>query len=168
MCAIKIRNVQIEDLESILKIIKDTFPIAEGANAEKIRFRMDEFSQWFFVVEEERKVVGFIIGRPFNKEYIFDELYGAEKLEVGNNLAILTVATLPERQHHRISTHVIKYFLERAKEKEVEAIVLACKKELITFYESFGFTNLGISGSSHGGSTWYDMIFKNNNKKHSV
>ena len=30
--------------------------------------------------------------------------------------------------------------------------------QLIPFYEQFGFQNLGISKSTHGGVVWYDML----------
>lgn len=36
-------------------------------------------------------------------------------------------------------------------------VVLTCKERLIPYYERFGFRNEGLSASTHGGETWYQM-----------
>jgi hypothetical protein len=36
-------------------------------------------------------------------------------------------------------------------------VVLACKEDKVPYYEKFGFVNEGLSGSRHGGATWYQM-----------
>lgn len=35
--------------------------------------------------------------------------------------------------------------------------MLTCKERLIPYYERFGFRNEGLSASTHGGETWYQM-----------
>ena len=37
---------------------------------------------------------------------------------------------------------------------------MTCKDRLIGFYERFGYKNLGLSQSVHGGAVWYDMILE--------
>ena len=39
-------------------------------------------------------------------------------------------------------------------------IIVFCDPSLIGFYEKFGYVNLGISDSKHGGVVWYDMILE--------
>ena len=41
--------------------------------------------------------------------------------------------------------------------KAAGGLVLTCKKELVEFYEQFGYVNEGLSKSVHGGVSWYDM-----------
>ena len=45
-------------------------------------------------------------------------------------------------------------------EKGYKGCILTCKEKLISFYEKFGYVNLGISNSKHGGAVWYDMILE--------
>ena len=42
----------------------------------------------------------------------------------------------------------------------IHICILTCKEKLIGFYEKFGYVNLGISDSKHGGAVWYDMILE--------
>ena len=37
------------------------------------------------------------------------------------------------------------------------AVTLTCREHKVAYYESFGFKNLGVAASVHGGVTWYDM-----------
>ena len=39
-------------------------------------------------------------------------------------------------------------------------MILTCKDRLIPYYEKFGYRNLGVSASVHGGAVWYDMILE--------
>ena len=39
-------------------------------------------------------------------------------------------------------------------------MILTCKEGLIPFYEAFGYRNLGVSASVHGGAMWYDMVLE--------
>jgi putative heme iron utilization protein len=40
------------------------------------------------------------------------------------------------------------------------SVILTCKDHLIKYYETFGYVNLGVSSSVHGGAKWYDMVLK--------
>lgn len=50
--------------------------------------------------------------------------------------------------------------IEDAKEKGRAGLILTCKDRLIHYYEKFGYRNLGVSASVHGGAVWYDMILE--------
>ena len=52
---------------------------------------------------------------------------------------------------------MMQEFIGKAREEKQKEVVLTCKEQLISFYEQFGFCNMGISGSVHGGAVWYDM-----------
>lgn len=51
-------------------------------------------------------------------------------------------------------------YIQYAKTSQRKSVILTCKKHLITYYESFGFVNQGISASEHGQAVWYDMTLK--------
>ena len=51
----------------------------------------------------------------------------------------------------------LQRFIKLAKDEGRKGLVLTCKKNLISFYEKFGFQNEGISSSEHGGVQWYQM-----------
>ena len=44
-----------------------------------------------------------------------------------------------------------------AKAQGRKGCILTCKKELIPFYERFGYQDEGLSASVHGNAVWYDM-----------
>jgi predicted GNAT family N-acyltransferase len=49
-------------------------------------------------------------------------------------------------------------FIDIMKRMNKKDIYLLCKEELISMYTKYGFLNQGKSGSSHGGSSWYEML----------
>lgn len=54
----------------------------------------------------------------------------------------------------------MEHLIADAQEKGREGLILTCKDRLIGFYERFGYKNLGLSQSVHGGAVWYDMILE--------
>lgn len=52
----------------------------------------------------------------------------------------------------------MKALMTIAKREYRLGMILTCKEELIGFYEQFGYKNMGISKSVHGGVVWYDML----------
>ena len=51
----------------------------------------------------------------------------------------------------------MRSYLESTREQGRKGIVLTCKEKLVGFYARFGFVDEGMSDSSHGGATWYQM-----------
>jgi len=54
----------------------------------------------------------------------------------------------------------MRALMKVAQTKHCKGMILTCKKELIGFYEQFGYVNMGISDSTHGGVVWYDMLLQ--------
>ena len=50
--------------------------------------------------------------------------------------------------------------VHRIKKKGRKGLILTCKDRLIHYYAKFGYKNMGVSESVHGGAVWYDMILK--------
>lgn len=54
----------------------------------------------------------------------------------------------------------MRHLIADAGKKERKGLILTCKARLIHYYESFGYRNLGVSKSVHGGAVWYDMLLE--------
>ena len=95
-----------------------------------------------------------------DEETITDEMYTNAKLHQpqGKYQTIFGIDVLPSYQHLGIATKLMKNLIEKAQKEKRTGIILCCKHQLIPFYEQFGFQNLGISKSTHGGVVWYDML----------
>ena len=155
-----IRTVTPADLDGVCAVENAGFPPAEGATREAFRYRIEAFSQWFLVAEEDGTVVGLLNGPATDAQFICDRLYepgGAG--ENGTTLAILGLAVLPDRRRQGIAAQLMHAYLGRARQGGMERVVLTCKENLIPFYEQFGFVNRGVSQSVHGGVVWYDMEY---------
>ena len=48
-------------------------------------------------------------------------------------------------------------FLDYSMNEPPKYTVEECKERLLPYYAKFGFVNEGVSGSTHGGVTWYQM-----------
>ena len=159
---IKIREVDLKDLDSVVNIEQSCFPKEEAATKVSLKKRIETFPKSFFVAEINGVVVGFINGAVVNSNTIYDELYEDSSLhcENGKYQSIFGLDVIPKYQHNGIAKKLMKYMINIAKEDKRKGLILTCKKELIGFYESFGYKNKGISKSSHGGAIWYDMILE--------
>ena len=57
------------------------------------------------------------------------------------------------------------HMIEDAKNKGRKGLILTCKDRLIHYYAKFGYKNMGVSESVHGGAVWYDMILEFGDQK---
>lgn len=59
-----------------------------------------------------------------------------------------------------VAAALMNRMIETARERGKKGLILTCKDRLIHYYEKFGYVNLGLSRSVHGGAVWYDMILE--------
>ena len=78
----------------------------------------------------------------------------------GNYQSIFGLDVIPEYQHHGLASRLMRHMIEETKKRGKQGLILTCKDRLIGFYETFGYRNLGVSESVHGGAVWYDMILE--------
>ena len=156
-----IRTATVDDIENINKIEALTFPPAEAASPETFLYRLDKFPEYFFAAESDnKKIVAFLSGRPVNipeNSGIIDEMYESNAYPEGDTFAILSINTSPEFQNQGFASALIHHAMKAAQSLKCSRIILACKEEKLSFYSKFGFKSMGLSLSSHGGATWYDM-----------
>ena len=150
----KIRKATINDLEEITKIETICFPESEAASKESLKNRLLIYPEHFWLLVKDDKIISFINGMVTDDVTISDEMFENADLHnpQGNYQAIFGVDTLPEYQKRGFAGKLMEVLIQGRK-----GCILTCKKELLPFYEKFGYINNGLSKSVHGGAVWYDM-----------
>lgn len=159
---ITIREVTIDDLDSVTNVESECFPKTEAADKSSLKERIETFPKSFFVAEVNNKIIGFINGCVINDTVICDELYKNSKLHMpeGEYQTIFGLDVVPEYRHRGIATELMNHMIKSSKLSGRKGVVLTCKNNLIEYYEKFGYKNKGVSKSVHGGAKWYDMILE--------
>ena len=154
-----LRNVRKEDLDQVAAIEAACFLPKEAASRQSLRERIRTFPDCFLVAETDGRLIGFINGCATNSPVIHDELFHNTKhhLPAGANLSVFGLAVLPEYRNKGIAAQLMNRFIELAKTSGRQALILTCKDRLVHYYETFGYVNNGLSGSTHGGAQWFDM-----------
>lgn len=162
MSEIVIRHVRKEDLQAVTAVEASCFPEAEAAPEEALQKRIETFPECFFVAEHEGTVIGFINGCATNERTIRDEMFEDSSLHQrdGRYQSIFGLDVTEEYRRQGIAAKLMKTLIEDARTKGRKGLILTCKDRLIHYYETFGYRNLGISGSVHGGAVWYDMLLE--------
>lgn len=155
----KIRNATISDLSKIAAIEAECFPPSEAATKEALKKRLTVYPNHFWLLENKEELIGFINGMVSNEDIIRDEMFDDESLhnEDGNWQMIFGVNTHPDYRRKGYAAKIMEQVILDAKSQGRKGCILTCKNELLHYYEKFGFQNLGISKSVHGGAVWYDM-----------
>lgn len=154
-----IRTATITDLDQIHYIESECFAPNEAATKEKLKQRLENYPNHFWLMFKEEKLIAFIDGFTTDTSDLTDEMFENATLhdEKGSWQMIFGLNTLPQYRKQGYASKLIKKVIETAKKEKRSGIVLTCKKELIPFYEKFGFVDEGLSSSTHGGEVWYQM-----------
>ena len=157
-----IRPVKPEDLDRVTEVEAVCFPAAEAATRESFAQRIAAFPESFFVAEHNGTIIGFINGCATDERTIRDEMFEDSSLHnpEGCYQSIFGLDVIPEYQRQGIAAKLMKHLIEDAKKKGRRGLILTCKDRLIHYYAKFGYQNLGISASVHGGAVWYDMLLE--------
>ena len=156
---ITIRHVLPKDLDECLTVETSGFPPGEAASRETIRLRIETFPEGFLVAEVDGRIVGILNSAATNKDDIGDEelkqLIGHDA--AGRNMVVFALAVLPDFQNQGIARQLMSTFVEEARERGKQNVLLMCKQYLINYYERMGFDHIGLSRSTHGGAEWHEM-----------
>ena len=154
-----VRKAMPQDAYKLAELEKICFPKAEAATREIFIERLERYSNHFIVVEDENNMICAVNGLVTNEENLEDKMYSDTDYhnEDGKWQMIFGVETHPEYRGKGIASMALQIFIKLAKDEGRKGLVLTCKKNLISFYEKFGFQNEGISSSEHGGVQWYQM-----------
>jgi ribosomal protein S18 acetylase RimI-like enzyme len=156
---LNIRNVEADDLPTLVAIENLCFSKDEAATKEALKKRILFIKDTFYVAEERGEVLGFINGPVISEPFITDDLFtdSNENPKLGGHQSILGLAVSPNHQEKGIATLLLEFMEKKARAKERKTITLTCKEDLIPFYEKKGLSNQGKSSSQHGGVTWFNM-----------
>lgn len=162
MTDIVIRNAKAQDLEAITAVEAACFPAAEAASRESFRHRLETFPESFFVAEHDGRIIGFINGCVTNEKTIRDEMYEDSSLHdpKGAYQSIFGLDVLLEYRCHGLAAELMEHMIKDSRKKGRRGLILTCKDRLIHYYEKFGYRNMGVSASVHGGAVWYDMLLE--------
>lgn len=155
----RIRQAKMADVDRLVEIEETCFPASEAASRFSFLERIDAFKDCFYVLEINDKIVGFINGGVSDSKTILDRYYEDASFhnENASYQMIFGLDVLPKYQHQGYAKALMLHMVESAKQRKKRGLVLTCKKELISFYEQFGYINQGVSNSTHGNVVWYDM-----------
>ena len=157
-----IRPVEKTDLDAVTAVEAICFPAAEAATRESFEQRIAAFPECFFVAEYEGNIIGFINGCVTDERTIRDEMFEDSSLHNPNGCyqSIFGLDVIPEYQRQGIAAELMNHLIEDARIKGRKGLILTCKDRLIHYYAKFGYKNLGVSASVHGGAVWYDMLLE--------
>ena len=111
-------------------------------------------------MEDEGEICALIDGMVTDQETITDELYEDATLHNPDGAwqSVFGLAVMPQKRQLGYASLLMMELIEKARHENRKGLILTCKKNLIPFYEQFGFVNKGLSASVHGGAAWYDMV----------
>ena len=154
-----IRHVLPQDLDECFLVETAGFPSEEAASRDTIQLRIDRFPEGFLVAEVGGKVVGILNSAATDQTDLGDEelkqFVGHDP--AGRNLVVFALAVLPRYRKQGIARQLMSRFVEEARARGKESILLMCKQHLIAYYERMGFVHAGLSKSTHGGAEWHEM-----------
>lgn len=158
----KIRKAEWNDAKRLLEVEAICFPEAEAASLESIQKRLSVFPECFWVMEEAGVIIGFINGMVTNDPTISDIMFEDADLhrKDGQWQSVFGLDMLPEYRCQGRAALLMEQLIADARNKGRRGCILTCKDRLIHYYEKFGYRNLGVSKSVHGGAVWYDMILE--------
>lgn len=158
-----IRPARTEDLAAIIAIEEQCFPPAEAATAQSLTARLAAFGDRFLVAQNaDGALIGFINGSITDNRTISDNMFDDITLHnpQGAYQSVFGLDVLPAYRRQGVAAALLENLIALAKEGGQKGVTLTCKDHLIHYYSKFGFENLGISQSVHGGAVWYDMVLE--------
>ncbi len=154
-----IRHASAKDFERIVSMEAEAYPKEVADSRESIRERLTCCPDCFWILEEQGEICSFINGLTTGERELRDEMYRETTMydPEGAWLMILSVVTDPKKRHHGCASSLMKALYADCRREGREGIVLACRQELLPFYESFGYRKEGVSDSRLGNIRWYQM-----------
>ena len=159
-----IRTATMADLKQLAEVEAICFPPSEAASEQSIAKRLEMFPEHFWILEEDGEIISFINGMVTDEVTIRDEMFADASLhdEAAGWQAIFGVNTIPDFRRKGYAAMLMEHVIQEAKKQGRKGLILTCKEEKIHYYAKFGYKNLGLSRSVHGGAVWYDMILRLN------
>ena len=155
----EIRTATMTDLSAVTQLEAICFPAAEAASEESFARRLEHYRNHFWLLKDGDTLVSFVNGLATNEPDLRDEMYDNAVLhrEDGAWQMIFGVDTHPDYRRQGCAGKLLEHVIGKARAQGRKGLVLTCKKALVPYYSKFGFVSEGISQSTHGDVTWYQM-----------
>lgn len=165
-----IRNVRPEDAEQVAEIESLGFPAAEAASAEELKKRIDIFPESFFVAEADGRLLGFVDGACADEIALPDSAYHDLSLHRPEGICQQIFGLNVRREYRRqgIGAALMRHMIRSAYIRGKKAVILTCKADKIPLYTSVGYRMAGLSDSTHGGASWFEMRYEFRPYTHTV
>ena len=154
-----IRTATLADLDAVAAVEAACFPAAEAATREELADRLAHYGDHFWLMFDGGTLIAFVDGMVTDAADLTDAMYADASLHNENGAwqMIFGVNTLPEYRRRGLAGQLLETAIAAAKQQGRKGLVLTCKDKLVHYYARFGFVSEGVSGSAHGGVTWYQM-----------
>lgn len=158
-----IRYVIPEDWEEICQIEAGNFSAQEAATPADLRNRIEHLSDTFLVAEIAGQVAGYVVGPAVSQRYLSDDLFHrvVANSEQGGFIAVTSLSVSKKFQGQGVGTALLAALKDLAVAQKRAGITLTCHDYLIAYYEANGFFDEGESESTHGGASWYNLVWEN-------
>ena len=154
-----IRNATMADLPAVVEVERCCFPVQEAATEQEFRERLEAYADCFWLLFQDGRLVSFIDGMATDEPDLRDDMYADASLHRTDGAwqMIFGLNTLPEFRRQGYAAMLVRRMIADAKERGRLGLVLTCKERLIPYYTSLGFTDEGVSSSTHGNVIWHQM-----------
>lgn len=155
----QIRTAAPADLDAVTAIEAACFPPAEAADRAALAARLAAYPDHFWLLLAQGTPVGFVNGMATDTPDLTDEMYENAALHRASGAwqMIFGLDVLPDWRRQGCGARLLRHAIAAAHAQGRRGLVLTCKARLVPYYAGFGFVNEGVSGSVHGGVTWYQM-----------
>jgi len=155
-----IRHATPDDLDTLSMIESTCFSPEEAASREKLQSRLNVFPNHFWIFEINGKAIGFVNGMVVNSQTFTDDWFNDANLhdENGEWQAVFGLNVLPEYRCNGYAEKLMEALADTARREKRKGCILTCKEHLVRYYEKRGYRNMGLSDSTLGGATWYNMV----------
>ena len=165
-----IRRVRLEDYEQVAEIEQLGFPPAEAASCEDLKKRIEVFPESFFVAEAGGRLIGFVNGACSDEIALPDSAYHdlSQHRPDGICQQIFGLNVREEYRGQGIGSALMRHMIQSAFIRGKQVVILTCKPSKIPMYTAIGYRMVGLSDSTHGGASWYEMRYEFKPYRHTV
>ena len=155
------RDIKPEEYDRAAEIEQIVFPPNEAVYPDDVKEQAKVAPDCFLVAVDRRtgEIAGLLYGIATSEKRFRDEFFTEKSLHDhnGSNVMLLGLDVLPEYQRQGLGREIMKKYCMREKAKGRKKLILTCLPRLVEMYRKFGYTDLGMSGSTWGGETWHEM-----------